>query len=60
MEGFKFGMKQLLRINTTDVVATVVGLAQYAEGDRSYLLRWEDKIGCVRSEWWDEKDLSQA
>jgi hypothetical protein len=54
---FKFEIFDKVGLANSTEEGVVIGRAEYAEGTRSYLLRYRDAAGCAKEAWWKEAAL---
>lgn len=57
---FKFGMKQIVKIEESGEAGSVVGRCEYESADNSYLIRYKTAEGVATEAWWTEKALTTA
>lgn len=58
MDQLKFGLKQVVKLNESDEIGTVIGRAEYANSEPSCLVRYKAANGCQRESWWGESAIS--
>ena len=57
---FKFALEQQVVIASSDATGVVIARAEYTYAEQLYLLRFADKQGLAREEWWTESALEAA
>jgi hypothetical protein len=55
---FKFGIKQVVKIEESGERGTIQGRAEYAAAENNYLLRYKAADGRAVEAWWQESALS--
>lgn len=54
---FKFQLKQMVALDTSNETGTVVGRAEYTYAEPSYLVRYKAGDGRQVDQWWTEEAL---
>jgi hypothetical protein len=57
MRSFKFDMGQQVTITSSDENGEVIGRAEYATSENTYLLRYRASDGRATENWWGESAL---
>lgn len=57
---FRFELRQPVRIHPSGDIGTVIGRAEYAHANPSYLVRYVDKQGVAREEWWTDDAVIES
>lgn len=57
---FKFELQQLVEITASSEQGTVIGRAEYATSEDSYLIRYQAADGRATEAWWSESALEAA
>ena len=60
MQLFKFGIRQIVKIQDSDETGTVIGRAEYSASENTYLIRYRAADGRAVEVWWGESALDQA
>lgn len=60
MKKFKFDLSATVRIAASGEAGTVVGRAEYATSENSYLIRYKAADGRATEAWWQESALEDA
>ena len=55
---FKFDLKQVVKIEESGEVGTVIGRCDYVAADNNYFLRYKAADGRAVEAWWTESALS--
>lgn len=58
MNQFRFTLNQSISITTSSEQGAVIGRAEYATGENSYLIRYKAADGRAVEAWWAESALS--
>jgi hypothetical protein len=59
-KGFKFELKQPVRLVESSETGTVIGRAEYAEAANSYLVRYKAGDHRQTEAWWSEAAVEAA
>lgn len=58
MRNFAFALSQTVTITASGESGTIIGRAEYATGENSYLIRYKAGDGRATESWWSESALS--
>lgn len=59
-KGFDYELEDKVVFNDAiEVTGTVIGRAEYVNGDPKYLIRYMDGTGSPTEAWWDQDAISE-
>jgi len=58
LNSFKFSLSQVVKIDTSEEVGTILGRAEYSHSENTYYIHYKAADGRAVTAWWEESLLT--